>query len=95
LGSTRKLGQLATVPNKIKRTKNNSYPTNPIKTILLTINNSSKFKQNKNSPQHDNTCGVTAIVAVLVAGPEICPKCKTGKVCIKNSIIKLPKQRTI
>ena len=61
----------------IKRTKNNSYQTDPIKTIPLKVNNSSKLEQNKNSPQHDNTCGVTAVAAVLEAGPELCPKCKT------------------
>ena len=44
--------------------------------------------------QHD-TCGVTAVAAVLEAGPELSPKCKTGKGCIKTSSIKLPKQKTI
>ena len=53
----------------------------------------SKLEQNKNF-QHD-TCGVTAVAAVLEAGPELCPKCKTGKDCIKNSSIKLPKQNII
>ena len=31
----------------------------------------------------------------LEAGPELCPKCKTGKGFIKNSSIKLPKQKII
>ena len=43
----------------------------------------SKLEQNKNF-QYD-TCGVTAVAAVLEAGPELCPKCKTGKFCIKTS----------
>ena len=47
LGSKGGLGQLATVPNKIKRTNNNSYPTDPIKTIPLKVINSSKLEQKK------------------------------------------------
>ncbi len=94
MGSTGELGQLATVPNKIKRTKNNSYPTDPIKTIPLE-NNASKLKQTKNSPQHVKPCGVTAVAAVLEAGSELSPKCKTGKGCIKTSSIKLPKRKII
>ena len=94
MGSTGKLGHLATVPNKIERTKKNSYPTDPIKTIPLE-NNSSKLEQTKNSPRHIKPCGVTAIVAVLEAGPELSPKCKTGKGYIKTSSIKLLKQKVI
>jgi len=96
LGSTGELAQLAIVPNEIKKTKNNSYPTDPIKTIPLKNINSSKLEQNKNSPQHDTkSCGVTAVVAVLEAGPELCPKCKTGRGCIKTSSIKFPKIKII
>ena len=82
MGSTGELGHVANVPSKIKSTKNNSYPSDPIKTILLEVIHDSKLEQNKNS--HD-TCGVTAVAAVLEAGPELCPKCKTGKLCIKTS----------
>ena len=89
------LGQLATVPNKTKRTKNNSYPANPIKTIPLTVYNSSKLEQTKNAPQHGQPCGVAAVVAVLDAGPELSPKCKTGNGFIKTSSIKLTKQKII
>ncbi len=90
MGSTGELAQLAIVPNKIKKTKNYSYPTDLIKTIPLE-NKSSKFEQTKNSPQHVKPCGVTAIADVLEAGPELSPKCKTGKFCIKTSSIKVPK----
>jgi hypothetical protein len=83
LGSTGELRHVANVPNKIKRTKNNSYLINPIKTIPLEVIHASKLEQNKNS-QHD-TCGVTAVAAVQEAGPELRPKCKTGKFCIKTS----------
>ena len=83
LDSTGELEHVANVLNKIKKTKNNSYPTNPIKTILLEVIHASKLEKNKNS-QHD-TFGVTAIAAVQEAGPELCPKCKTGKFCIKTS----------
>ena len=54
---------------------------------------SSKLEQNKNS-QHD-TCGVTAVSAVLEAGPELRPKCKTGKFCIKTRSKKNPKRKII
>jgi hypothetical protein len=95
LGSTGELKHLANVPNKIKITKNNSFPTNPIETIPLE-NNSIKSEQTKeNSPQHVKPCGVTAIAAVLEAGPELIPKCKTGKFCIETSSIKLPKRKII
>ena len=67
---------------RFKKKKNNSYPSDPIKTIPLEVIHASKLEQNKNS--HD-TCGVTAVAAVLEAGPELRPKCKTGKFCIKTS----------
>ena len=83
LGSTEEQGHIANVPYKIKKTKNNSYSSDPIKTIPLEVIHASKLEQNENS-QH-NTCGVTAIAAVLETGPELCLKCKPGKFCIKTS----------
>jgi hypothetical protein len=80
LGSTGELGHVANVPNKIKKTENNSYPTDLIKTIPLEVNHSSFLEQKKNSPQHV-PCGVTAVAAVLKAGPELHPECKNGKFC--------------
>ena len=69
------------------------YPYYPIKTILLEVIHANKLEQNKNF-QHD-TCGVTAEAALLEAGPELCPKCKTGKFRIKTSRKKLPKRKSI
>ena len=63
------------VTHKINKRKIESYPTDPIKTIPLDVNHSSFLGQKKNSPQHE-TCGVTAVAAVLEAGSELCPKCK-------------------
>ena len=65
------------------KNNNNSYPSNPIKTIPLEVIHASKLEKNKNF-QHD-TCGVTAVADVLEASPELRPKCKTGKFCIKTS----------
>ena len=48
------------------------------------MNNSSFLEQKKNSSQHD-TCGVTAMAAVLEAGPELCPKCKNKNKYFKSS----------
>ena len=67
------LVHLADVENKFKNLKIKTYnPSNPIKTSLLE-NNSSFFEQKKHSPQHVK-CEVTAVVAVMKAGPELHPK---------------------
>ena len=74
------LAHIANVAHKTNKRKIESYPTNLIKTITLDVNHYS-FLEKKNSPQHD-TCGVTALAAVLEAGPEISPKkCKKIKYC--------------
>ena len=44
-------------------------PTNPIQTTSLE-NNSRFLEQKKHSPQNVK-CGVTAVVAVMKAGPEL------------------------
>ena len=67
------LAHIANVAHKTNKRKIESYPTNLIKTIPLDVNHSSFLEQKKNSPQ-DETCGVTAVAAVLEAGPELCPK---------------------
>ena len=78
LDSTGELAHIENVAHKIDKRKTESYPTNLIKTIPLDVNHSSFLEQKKNSPQHD-TCGVTAVAAVLEAGPELCPKRKKMK----------------
>ena len=70
------MGELAHIENVAHKTNKRqieSYPPDPIKTILLDVNHTSLLEQTKNSPQHD-TCGVTAVAAVLEAGPELSPK---------------------
>ena len=87
-----KLVHLADVANKFKKLKIDIYnPPDPMKTTPLE-NNSSFLEQKKHSPQHF-PCGVTAVVAVMKAGPELRPKCKKNKKmhCSK----KIPKQKII
>ena len=64
LDSTRELAHIANVAYKTNKIKIESYPTDPIKIIPLDVNHTSFLEQTKNSPQHD-TCGVTAVEAVL------------------------------
>ena len=89
------MGELVNIANVAHKTnKIESYPTDPIKTIPLDVNHSSFLEQKKNSPQHD-TCGVTALAAVLAAGPELCPKIKKMKNKYCKSSIKAPTRKII
>jgi hypothetical protein len=56
------------------------------------VNYSSFLGQKKNSPQHV-PCGVTAVAAVLEAGPELCPKFQNAKKCKSGK--KVPKRKII
>jgi len=89
------LVHLADVENKFKKLKIDTYnPTNPIKTTPFE-NNSSFLEQKNHSPQNV-PCRVTAVVAVMKAGPELRPKCKKIKYCKNTSSSKkVPKQKNI
>ena len=48
--STGELAHKANVAHKTNKRKNESYPTDTIKTILLDVNHTSFLEQTKNSP---------------------------------------------
>ena len=50
LDSTGELVHVAHVTDKTEKSKFESYPTNPIKTILLEVNHSSFLEQKKTPP---------------------------------------------
>ena len=88
------MGELAHIAHVAQKINNKieSYLTNPIKTILLDVNHTSLLEQTKNSPQHD-TCGVTAVAAVLEAGLELSPK-KCKKINFANLVEKVLRKRS-
>ena len=80
------MGELVCVENLSKKIKSNiKLPTSPIKTTNCYANFVSKQEQQKYSPLSKNN-GVTAIVAVIKAGPRL--KCLDRPRQTKNKISK-------
>ena len=90
----RELAHIENVAHKTNERTIESYPPNPVKTILLDVNHSSFLEQKNTSLQHD-TFGVTAVAAVLEAGPELCPKSKNLKSKYCKSSRKAPIRKII